>query len=170
MMLSALALQGKLKSLRRLDVSGVISGLGVDVAELKPLLVGFRKNVAADRKLAVFDSNDLNTNLLNVEQVKDRLGTTTGTVAELLRLNFFQRVEATNPATKRVQKYICAKSVEEFSAKYISLTALAEQTGIFGATLRNRLSENGISPVYEPTARNARFYMRSALERLDLRR
>ncbi|KAA3514046.1 hypothetical protein CPJ18_21680 [Agrobacterium rosae] len=66
-----------------------------------------------------------------------------------MRLNFFHFVEAPNPATKRVQKYICAKSVEEFSAKYISLTALAEQTRIFGATLRIRLSEDGIWPVYE---------------------
>jgi hypothetical protein len=157
----------KLPSVRRLNETGQVAGLGVDVNELKAILMVARKAEASERGLLAFDSAAPSSPLLNAEQVKSRLSTTTSTVAELLRLNYFELIEAPNPATKRTQKYVSTQSVEDFADKYISLTHYASHLNMFGATLRVKLDAIGVRPIYEPTARNARYYRRSDLEGLD---
>jgi hypothetical protein len=161
-----LAIDGKLGSLRRLDDTGLISGLGVDVSEIKAILVRNRKHAAEEEDIPLFDPLDPDPKLLNAEQVKNRLSTTTSTVAELLRLKQFVMTDGFNPSIHRTQKYFDAKSVQEFIDAHISLTQYAQQTGRFGAALRMELSELGIEPIYEPTARNARFYRKRDLQKL----
>ncbi|MBB4010258.1 TniQ family protein [Allorhizobium taibaishanense] len=163
-----LAIDGKLGSLRRLDDTGLISGLGVDVSEIKAILVRNRKHAAEEHDIPLFDPLDPDPKLLNAEQVKNRLSTTTSTVAELLRLNRLEVIDGFNPSIRRTQKYFVAQSVQDFIDKHISLTQYAQQSGRFGAALRMELSKLGIEPVYEPTARNARFYRKRDLEKLGL--
>lgn len=88
--------------------------------------------------------------------------------SELLRLNQLEVTSGFNPSIRRTQKYFDAQSVQEFIDEHISLTQYAQQTGKFGATLRMELSKLGVEPIYEPTARNARFYRKRDLQKLGL--
>jgi hypothetical protein len=161
-----LVFNGQLAGLRRLSQDGIISGLGLSLAELQPL-VEVRQKSATGLTLPIFDPADLECGLMNTTQVRQKLATATGTVTELLNLKFLKQVKGFNPKTRRAHDYICSKSVESFMENYISLAHLAEQRGMFGVTLRDKVADKGIKSLFEPTGRNSRYYLKQDVLNLD---
>lgn len=162
-----LILSKKLQTLRRIDDTGLISGLAVDPNELKPFSVQARQK-AAKAGVPVFDNTQCDPDLLNVDQARRTLATAPGTVRELLRLGQLKTVAAFNPATRRMHNYVCAKSLAAFQDKHVSLAHLAEQRKMFAVTVRDKLREVGVRSIFEPTGRNSRFYRKSDVQHLDL--
>lgn len=161
-----LIFSGQLAGLRRLSHDGTISGLGVSLAELQPLVVDRQKS-STDLTLPIFDPADPACGLMNTAQARQKLGTATGTVTELLNLKFLEQVKGLNPKTRRAHDYICSKSVESFMENYISLAHLAERRGMFGVTVRDKVADKGIKSLFEPTGRNSRYYLKRDVLDLD---
>ncbi|MEY9828886.1 hypothetical protein ABIA25_000701 [Sinorhizobium fredii] len=161
-----LVISQKLSSLRRLSHDGIISGLGVDLAELQPLVEDLQKS-ASDLTLPIFDPTDPTSGLMNTAQARQKLATATGTVTELLNLKFLVQVRGFNPKTRRAHDYICSKSVESFLEKHISLAHLAERKGMFAVTVRDKLADKGVKSLFEPTGRNSRYYLKRDVLDLD---
>jgi hypothetical protein len=161
-----LVFNGQLAGLRRLSQDGIISGLGVNLAELQPLIEDRQKS-ATGLTLPIFDPVDPACGLMNTAQARQKLATATGTVTELLNLEFLKQVKGFNPKTRRAHDYICSKSVESFMENYISLAHLAEQRGMFGVTVRDKVADKGIKSLFEPTGRNSRYYLKQDVLNLD---
>ncbi|MCK3776696.1 TniQ family protein [Ensifer sesbaniae] len=161
-----LVFNGQLAGLRRLSHDGTISGLGVSLAELQPL-VEDRQKSATNLTLPIFDPADPACGLMNTAQARQKLATATGTVTELLNLKFLEQVKGFNPKTRRAHDYICSKSVESFMENYISLAHLAERKGMFGVTVRDKLADKGVKSLFEPTGRNSRYYLKRDVLDLD---
>jgi len=161
-----LVFNGQLAGLRRLSEDGIIAGLGLSLAELQPL-VEDRQKSATGLTLPIFDPADPECGLMNTTQVRQKLATATGTVTELLNFGFLKHVKGFNPKTQRVRDYICSKSVETFMENYISLAHLAEQRGMFGVTVRDKVADKGIKSLFEPTGRNSRYYLKQDVLDLD---
>ena len=141
----ALVFSGKLTSLRRLSHDGTISGLGLDLAELQPLVEKRQKSKVVST-LPIFDPADPACGLMNTRQAREKLATAPNTVTELLNLGFLKQVKGFNPKTQRVRDYICSKSVESFMENYISLAHLAERRGMFGVHVRDKVAEKVSNP------------------------
>lgn len=161
-----LVINGQLACLRRLSQDGIISGLGVSLAELQPLVEDLQKSTTGIT-LPIFDPADPECGLMNTAQARQKLATATGTVTELLNLKFLKQVKGFNPRTRRAHDYICSKSVESFMENYISLAHLAEQRGMFGVTVRDKVAHTGIKSLFEPTGRNSRYYLKQDVLDLD---
>ncbi len=162
-----LAFRGQLAGLRRLSHDGIISGLGVNLTELQPLVENRQKS-ASDITLPIFDPTDPSCGLMNMEQARKGLATATGTVRELLNLKLLERVKGFNPKTRKTHDYICSQSVESFLETYISLAHLAERKGMFAVTVRDKLVDKGIKSLFEPTGRNSRYYLKTDVLDIDI--
>lgn len=89
-------------------------------------------------------------------------------MTELLSLKFLDQVKGFNPKTRRAHYYICSKSVDSFLEKYISLAHLADRIGMFAVTVRDKLADQGVKSLFEPTGRNSRYYLKKDVLGLDL--
>lgn len=157
----------KLGSLRRLDRSGVVSGLGLDADELATAFLE-RQKKSARTEVPLFNLADPSPSLMTTKQARQYLATIDGTVGELLRLNYIHHAKGYNPKTKQTNNYICATSIKSFMAKHISLAHLAEHHGMFAVTVRDKLKEIGVKSIFEPTGRNSRYYMKDDVLDVDL--
>lgn len=157
----------ELKTLRRVDDTGLISGLAVDPEELKRFVVQARRQTAK-ASIPIFDNSEQDPNLLNFAQARQMLGTASGTIRELLNLGYLDTITALNPIVRRTHNYICARSLVAFKEKHISLVHLAERNKMFAITVREKLSGRGIRSAFEPSGRNSRFYLRCDVDHLDL--
>lgn len=149
-----LGLEGSLKSLHFKDGRTTLSNLFVDWEEVRARLSH------SIPKVASLNGND-NHRHLNVRDTERRIGTARGTISELLRLGYLKTETRINPATRREQQYVLANSVDAFIAEHICLALLSDRVGVFPGILRQNLEAEGVSPIYEPTGRNSRFYRRS---------
>lgn len=162
-----LAAKQKLPSLRRLNQDGFISGLGVDLSELEPLIPR-RQLSASNSILPVFDQNDPSSALLNTTQARRLLQAAPCTITDLLHRKHLAQVRGINLKTRKVHNYICRRSVESFMEQHISLAHLAVRRGMFAVTVRDKLADLGVKPIYEPTGRNSRYYRKQDVLNLVL--
>jgi len=152
-----LGLEGSLKSLHFEGGRTTLSNLLVDWEEVRACLNHSIPEVAS---LSGNVQNDSHRHL-NIRDTERRIGTARATISELLRLGYLKTETRINPATRLEQQYVLANSVDAFIAEHICLALLSDRAGVFPGILRQNLEAEGVSPIYEPTGRNSRFYRRS---------
>lgn len=158
------ALSGALKSVRRSRDPGSLSALRIDVDELRATTRKERRSAAEELAIPVISEGGTDAMVLNHRQAERRLKTASGTVTELVRLEYLKVIEGLNPTTKRRQNYVCAASVDAFKTVHISLAELSVRTNMFPSVIRGNLNSFGINSIYEPTGRNSRYYLRQDVE------
>lgn len=102
--------------------------------------------------------------LMRLKEVEVALGTTTATIAELIKRGYL-RLQVQRRETGRSVKFVSRRSLADFEEKYTSLSTIAKKRNGFRAAIKSELDKLGITPIYEPTGFNARFYRRSDLAR-----
>lgn len=102
--------------------------------------------------------------LMRLKDVERAVGTTTATIAELVEHGYL-RLQIQRRETGRSVKFVSRRSLTDFEERYISLSAIAKKRNGFRAAIKSELDKLGITPIYEPTGFNARFYRRSDLAR-----
>lgn len=98
--------------------------------------------------------------LMRLKEVMSQLGTTTGTVTELIK-RCYLRPRLLRRDTVRKVTFIERRSVLEFQERYVSLTQIAKSRQGYRAAIKAELDQAGISPIFEPAWSIARFYKRS---------
>jgi hypothetical protein len=125
-----------------------------------------RARVASDAlKLDVSPLAGGDDELMRLKEAELALGTTTITVADLIKRGYL-RQRTIRRETGHVVKFIERKSLEEFRAMYASLTEIAKSRKGYRAAIKVELEDAGIAPIFEPEGFIARFYRRSDLTQI----
>ncbi|MES5097818.1 TniQ family protein [Agrobacterium sp. BA1120] len=103
--------------------------------------------------------------LMRLKEAMSQLGTTTGTVSELIKRGFL-RSRVLRRDTVRKVTFIERRSVLEFQEVYVSLTQIAKSRQGYRAAIKAELDQAGISPIFEPQWSIARFYRRSEIRHI----
>ncbi|TBG89401.1 hypothetical protein ELG67_10010 [Rhizobium leguminosarum] len=103
--------------------------------------------------------------LMRLKEAEFALGTTTVTMAELLKRGYL-RHRTLRRETGRDVKFVERQSLAEFQAAYVSLTEIAKARQGYRAAIRAELDKAGISPIFEPEGFIARFYRRSDITQI----
>ncbi|KQW82057.1 TniQ family protein [Ensifer sp. Root127] len=150
----ALAVDGKLTSLRRVHSNSLINGLGVDPAEVLLHINAKRHATAQEAGKRTSET----PGLIGVTRATELLKTRSQTVSKLVRLGYLNLVEGFNPLTRSRQAYVCAQSLETFNVNYVSLAELSSRSKVFRGNLRKSLETRGIKPIFEVTGGDSRYY------------
>ncbi len=105
-----------------------------------------------------------NDELMRLKEAELALGTTTSTIADLLKRGYLHQ-RTLRRETGRTVKFIERQSLSEFHATYVSLTEIAQSRKGYRAAIKAELDKAGIAPIFEPEGFIARFYRRSDLAR-----
>ncbi|NTI88497.1 hypothetical protein G6K93_15970 [Agrobacterium rhizogenes] len=128
-----------------------------------------RARVTSDAlKLDVSPLGGGNNDLMRLKEAELALGTTTITVADLLKRGYL-RERTIRRGTGRKVKFIERQSLAEFQAAYVSLSEIAKSRQGYRATIKVELENAGLAPIFEPKGFIARFYRRSDLARAGIR-
>lgn len=100
--------------------------------------------------------------LMRLKEAELALGTTTITVADLIKRGYL-RQRTIRRETGREVKFIERQSLAEFQATFASLTEIAKSRQGYRAAIKAELDEAGILPIFEPEGFIARFYRRSEI-------
>lgn len=103
--------------------------------------------------------------LMRLKEAELALGTTTSTIADLLKRGYL-RQRTLRRETGRTVKFIERQSLSEFHATYVSLTEIAQSRKGYRAAIKAELDKAGIAPIFEPEGFIARFYRRSEITRI----
>ncbi|NTF55049.1 TniQ family protein [Rhizobium rhizogenes] len=103
--------------------------------------------------------------LMRLKEAELALGTTTITVADLIKRGYL-RQRTIRRETGRDVKFVERQSLAEFQDVYISLTEIAKSRQGYRAAIKAELDQAGISPIFEPEGFIARFYRRSEITRI----
>jgi hypothetical protein len=106
--------------------------------------------------------------LMRLRETEIALGTTTGTVNDLIERGYL-RQQNRKRETGRMVRFIERRSLAEFDATYVSLSAIAKLRNGYRARIKAELEGLGIAPIFEPEGFNARFYRRSDLARIGFK-
>ncbi|MCZ7894699.1 TniQ family protein [Agrobacterium salinitolerans] len=125
-----------------------------------------RARVASDGlKLDISPTAGGDDELMRLKEAELALGTTTITVADLIKHGYL-RQRTLRRETGRVVKFIERQSLAEFQEVYVSLTEIAKSRQGYRAAIKAELDKAGISPIFEPEGFIARFYRRSEITRI----
>ncbi|MCZ7861674.1 hypothetical protein O9X98_09690 [Agrobacterium salinitolerans] len=102
---------------------------------------------------------------MRLKEAELALGTTTSTIADLLKRGYLHQRTLRRETGRRV-KFIERQSLSEFHATYVSLTEIAQSRKGYRAAIKAELDKAGIAPIFEPEGFIARFYRRSDLARV----
>ncbi|MFD1744477.1 TniQ family protein [Rhizobium helianthi] len=102
--------------------------------------------------------------LMRLKEAELALGTTTITVAELIRRGYLT-VKTVRRDTGRVVKFIERTSLEDFKVTHASLSEIAKSRQGYRAAIKAELDSAGVAPIFEPEGFIARFYRRTDLTR-----
>ncbi|MGO7754658.1 TniQ family protein [Rhizobium ruizarguesonis] len=105
--------------------------------------------------------------LMRLKEAELALGTTTATVAELVKRGYI-RQQVLRRETGRDVKFVERQSLAQFKAVYASLTEIAKFSKGYRAAIKVDLENAGIAPIFEPEGFIARFYRRSELAQAGL--
>ncbi|WP_429941111.1 hypothetical protein ACQY1G_06100 [Agrobacterium vitis] len=100
--------------------------------------------------------------LMRLKEVELALGTTTGTINELISRGYF-RVRHVRRETGLTVKFVERESLIEFNDGHASLSAIAKSRQGYRSTIKCELEAIGVAPIFEPKGFNARFYRRADL-------
>ncbi|CUX13916.1 MULTISPECIES: TniQ family protein [Agrobacterium tumefaciens complex] len=146
----------------------IVSGDGpvferVHIASPTPASAEARKEQKKGTPLAGGDDE-----LMRLKEAELALGTTTITIADLIRRGYLRQRTARRE-TGHVVKFIERQSLAEFQAAHASLTEIAKSRQGYRASIKAELDQAGISPIFEPEGFIARFYRRSDLIQAGIR-
>ncbi|CUX21633.1 TniQ family protein [Agrobacterium genomosp. 13] len=146
----------------------IVSGGGpiferVHIASPTPASAEARKEQKKGTPLAGGDDE-----LMRLKEAELALGTTTMTVADLIKRGYL-RQQTVRRKTGHVVKFIERQSLAEFHAAHASLTEIAKSRQGYRAAIKVELENAGIAPIFEPEGFIARFYRRSDLIQAGIR-
>ncbi|MEI3805906.1 TniQ family protein [Agrobacterium sp. CCNWLW32] len=146
----------------------IVSGDGpvferVHIASPTPASAEARKEQKKGTPLAGGDAE-----LMRLKEAELALGTTTITVADLIKRGYL-RQRTVRRKTGHVVKFIERQSLAEFHAAHASLTEIAKSRQGYRAAIKVELEDVGLSPIFEPEGFIARFYRRSDLIQAGIR-
>jgi hypothetical protein len=105
----------------------------------------------------------LPTQYLSLDEVRARLKTTDGTVAELISRKLIAVRSRRHLRLGRRYRTVDLEELERFEATYISLHNMSRNSGIQIAELKSQLDRARIRSVYTPRGKIARYYRRQDL-------
>lgn len=143
----------------------IVSGGGpiferVHIASPTPASAEARKEQKKGTPLAGGDDE-----LMRLKEAELALGTTTMTVADLIKRGYL-RQQTVRRKTGHVVKFIERQSLTEFHAAHASLTEIAKSRQGYRAAIKVELENAGIAPIFEPEGFIASFYRRSDLTQI----
>lgn len=146
----------------------IVSGDGpvferVHIASPTPASPEARKEQKKGTPLAGGDDE-----LMRLKEAELALGTTTITVADLIKRGYL-RQRTVPRKTGHVVKFIERRSLADFHAAHASLTEIAKSRQGYRAAIKVELENAGIAPIFEPEGFIARFYRRSDLIQAGIR-
>jgi hypothetical protein len=100
---------------------------------------------------------------LNLRAVEAELRTSTRVVDALVAIGVLPSRRATNPLNRCPYTAVRKDDLEAFSARYVSLHALAREKGIHFMALKRDLIDRGIQPAFDHSTVPATFYLREAI-------
>ncbi len=109
-----------------------------------------------------------NDQLMRLKEAELALGTTTITIADLIKRGYL-RQRFLRRETGRDVKFVERQSLAEFQASYASLTEIAKSRQGYRAAIKVELENAGLAPIFEPEGFIARFYRRSELDKAGIR-
>ncbi len=121
--------------------------------------------ILADRRR---DENGQHDDLLTIRQAERALGTTTYTIRALFDHGLLKSEDRRNLLSGRVSVGVSQSEIDKFSNRYASLSQIARASKRDRASMKIRLDDLGIHPVFEPTGFIARFYERAKIEAAGL--
>ncbi|MBY3386571.1 TniQ family protein [Rhizobium laguerreae] len=106
--------------------------------------------------------------LMRLKEAELALGTTTITIAELLKRGYL-RQRAVGRETGRQVRFVERQSLVEFHSDHVSLTEIAQCRRSYRAAIKRELENAGLVPIFDPVGSIARFYRRSDLIEAGIR-
>ncbi|MVA80518.1 hypothetical protein GOZ89_13905 [Agrobacterium vitis] len=100
--------------------------------------------------------------LMRLKEAELALGTTTGTINELISRGYL-RTQHVRRETGLTVKFVERQSLIEFNDGHASLSAIAKSRQGYRASIKCELEALGVAPIFEPKGFNARFYCRADL-------
>ncbi|MCD1642397.1 TniQ family protein [Aurantimonas coralicida] len=79
---------------------------------------------------------------------------------KFIKAGYFDIIHEQDPETRRTLPMITRESVDRFREKYVSLGELCEKEGAHHATIRQRMDDAGITPVFGMREFGSVFYLR----------
>lgn len=98
---------------------------------------------------------------LAVRDLEHALQTTTATVDELIKRGYLTPTTLPHHKTKKPQIFVSRTVLAAFQVNYVSLSALSKQVDMHPRLVRSALELEGISTLFEPHGKIARFYHRT---------
>jgi TniQ len=98
---------------------------------------------------------------LTVEELKEKLSTTSRVAAALIKHGYMKTITAINPVNRCPVTVVPEAEVERFSREYVSLFAFAKERGAHFRVVKNELEAEGIEPALDRKKIGASFYRRS---------
>lgn len=100
--------------------------------------------------------------LMRLKEAELALGTTTGTINELISRGYL-RTQHVRRETGLSVKFVERQSLIDFNDGHDSLSAIAKSRQSYRASIRCELEALGVAPIFEPKGGNARFYRQADL-------
>lgn len=104
-----------------------------------------------------------NDHFMRLKEVERALGTSTKTVSSLIARGYLLARKLHRPETGREVVMVSRLSLTAFQSEHVSLSAIAQSVNGYRASIKQRLEEKGIAPIFQPEDAVASFYRASDL-------
>lgn len=150
-------LDGEIESIARSGSEQTFLSLYLNAVEVGRILANRRRG-----------ENSRHDDLLTIRQAERALGTTTYTIRALFDHGLLKYEDRQNLRSGHVSVGVSRSEIDKFSKRYASLSQIARASKRDRASMKVRLEDLGIHPVFEPEGFIARFYERTKIKAAGL--